>query len=115
MCSDGAKARGVTVASEGRAEPRLEAHRAEEEVLTGEGKTEEQQDVQFGRTGGTRTRKKMPPKKICIVGSGNWWAFFITILDDYLLEKKNVLCSLTMEINANCTRYLKIKSHARSM
>ena len=69
---DGAKARGVTVASEGRAEPRLEAHRAEEEVLTGEGKTEEQQDVQFGRTGGTRTRKKMPPKKICIVGSGNW-------------------------------------------
>ncbi|XP_073318794.1 glycerol-3-phosphate dehydrogenase 1-like protein [Pagrus major] len=78
---------GVAGACEGRAEPRLEARRADEEVLTGEGEKEQQGLLQFGRTGGTSTSTNtntntntMPPKKVCIVGSGNWGSSIAKII-----------------------------------
>lgn len=57
---------GAAAASEGRAEN----HRAYEEVFIGRGTTE-QQRLLFSRSAG-RTNFKMPGKKVCIVGSGNW-------------------------------------------
>lgn len=65
--------RGVATASEGRGESVAEIYRAYEEVIDVK---KEQQCLRFSQTLG-HTTSKMPGKKVCIVGSGNWYVFIL--------------------------------------
>lgn len=66
------QARGVAVASEGRGGSVVEINRAYEEVIRDDwGKKAD--DLKYKRASGINvTTLKMPGKKVCIVGSGNW-------------------------------------------
>lgn len=70
-----AKARGVTAAVQGRAESLLAIYRAYKEVIIKQRRT----------TGSSAARRgfsvfKMPGKKVCIVGSGNWGSSIAKII-----------------------------------
>ncbi|KAM3585106.1 uncharacterized protein V6R79_007668 [Siganus canaliculatus] len=72
------KTRGVAVASKGRAEELRGMNRAYEEVLA-YGREKAQPVLQSGRSTGLTTHK-MPGKKVCIVGSGNWGSSIAKII-----------------------------------
>ncbi|XP_070813742.1 glycerol-3-phosphate dehydrogenase 1-like protein [Chaetodon trifascialis] len=73
-----AVARGVAMAGEGRSGWMADIYRAYEEVIRDSGR-KEQQGRQFSRTSGFTTLK-MPAKKVCIVGSGNWGSSIAKII-----------------------------------